>query len=76
MKIPFVSYSAFEESWISTSRNSIDVIEGAHDTANITLSNARFKGTKKGFRHILLWNLQKYMNKNKSYRKINVIDIN
>ena len=59
MKIPLFSYNPFQESWISTRRDSIDIIEGAHNTAGITLFNTHLKRTKKRFRHILLRHLQK-----------------
>jgi len=39
---------------IQTGRNAIDLVEGAHHTAAITLLHAHLKGTKERLYHVLL----------------------
>ena len=63
MKTQLSSNGVPQELWISASRNAIDPIVGAHNTANISIFNTHLKGREEALQHVLLSHLQIKKNK-------------
>ncbi|KAL5999525.1 hypothetical protein ACLOJK_037810 [Asimina triloba] len=59
MKTPISSDCLGQKLWVCACGNSIDTVERAHDTANVTFFDAHLKGLEKSLYHILLCHLQK-----------------